>query len=432
MLNKIIGLSGLFCVLASSQVFSQGQGNSPYSVFGFGEPTGLSNIPQDAMGGTGVSFGNTFYVNFLNPALLVKNRTVGIYKYVAFNVGLKGRSNAITTASNRQQDLGMNLNHLSMAFPIRPNWASGIALQPVTIVDHVARQQRSVAGSPNNDVVTYNLESNGGLTRVAWTNSVKVGKSLYLGMDAAYNFGTIFRDTTSSLGTTGTTLLRNSDRTSLGGVSFKPGFAYQQKLSDKWQLNVGGTYEFNSTLSGEKLRTFSTLADIGNGPVLVRVPDTLAIANVNATLPSNYRVGISLESSYKWIFAAEYAVQQWSNFRGTDGKASPFMQDSRELNTGIELLPNSTSTKYFNQVFYRVGFRTAQTPYVINGMRVNDTSVSLGFSLPLGFRNPSYLDTSVAFGRRGTIDNGLVQENYIKFGISTSLLSTWFLKPRID
>lgn len=431
MLNKLIGLSGLFFLLASSQVFSQGQGNSPYSVFGLGEPTGLSNIPQDAMGGTGVSFGNTFYVNLLNPAMLVKNRSVGIYKYVAFNVGLKGRSNTIATATNQQQDLGMNLNHLSMAFPIKPNWASGITLQPVTIVDHVARQQRAVAGTTA-DVVTYNLESNGGLTRVSWTNSVKVGKGLYLGLDASYNFGTIFRDTTSSLGTAGTTLLRNSDRTSLGGASLKAGFAYQQKLSDKWQVNVGGTYEFNSKLSGEKLRTFSTLADIGNGPVLVRIPDTLSIANVNATLPSNYRIGVSLESPYKWIFAAEYAVQQYSNFRGTDGKASPFMQDSQEFNTGVELLPNSTSTKYFSQVFYRVGFRTAQTPYVINGMRVNDTSVSLGFSLPLGFRNPSYLDTSVAFGRRGSTENGLIQENYIKFGVSTSLLSTWFIKPRID
>jgi hypothetical protein len=431
MLNKIFGLSGLFILLVSTQVFSQGQGNSPYSVFGLGEPAGMTNIPQDAMGGTGVSFGNTFYVNLLNPALLVKNRSVGIYKYVAFNVGLKGRSSTISSATNTQQDLGMNLNHIAMAFPITPNWASGISLQPVTIVDHIAVQQRAVTGT-SNDVVTYELESNGGLTRIAWTNSFKIGTGLYLGLETSYNFGTTFRDTTSSLGTGGTTLLRNTDRTSLKGYSLKTGFAYQKKISDDWQVNIGGTYEFNSKLKGEKLRTFSTLADIGNGPVLVRIPDTLSIGNVNSTLPSNYRIGVSLESPYKWIFAAEYAVHKWSNFRGTDGRASSAMQDSQEFNTGIELLPNSTSTKYFNQVFYRVGFRTAQTPYVINGIRVNDRSVSLGLSLPLGFRNPSYLDTSVSFGRRGSIENGLIQENYIKFGVSTSLLSTWFIQPRID
>ncbi|MDP5140296.1 MAG: hypothetical protein NWP83_07480 [Spirosomaceae bacterium] len=431
MLNKIIGLSGLFILLVTSQVFSQGQGNSPYSVFGLGEPASMTNITQDAMGGTGVSFGNTFYVNFLNPAMLVKNRSIGAYKYVAFSVGLKGRSATIQNATTQQQDLGMNLNHISMAFPIKPNWASGVTLLPTTIVDHSALQLRPIAGTTN-DVVTYNLESNGGLTRVAWTNSFKVGKGLYLGLDAAYNFGTTFRDTTSSLGTGGTTLLRNTERTSLNGYSIKPGFTYQQKLSDKWQLNVGGTYEFNTKLNGERLRTFSTLADVGNGAVLVKVPDTLSIANVSATLPSNYRIGVSLESPYKWVFALEYASQQYSNFRGTDGRTSAFMQDSQEINAGIELLPNSTSTKYFNQVFYRVGFRTAETPYVISGMRVNDTSVSLGFSFPLGFRNPSYLDTSVSFGRRGSIDGGLIQENYIKFGVSTSLLSAWFIQPRID
>lgn len=432
MSKKIKGLSCLILVLASSQVFSQGQGNSPYSVFGLGEDASQTNVTQDAMGGTGVSFGSGFYINLLNPAMLVKNRTVGGYKYVALNVGLKGRFNNINNGTIQQQDLGLNLNHLAMAFPIKPNWATGITLQPTSIVDHTTQQRRAIAGGTAAESVLYDLDSRGGLTRVSWTNSFKIGKSLFLGVEGIRNFGTIFRDTTSSLGTSSGTLLRNTNRTSLGGFGLKTGVTYQQELNDKWQLNVGGTYEFNSNLKGELLRTFSTLTDAGNGPVLIRIPDTLAIADVSATLPNSYRIGVSLESPYKWVFAAEYAVKQWSNYRGTDGKPSPYLQDAQEFNAGIEYIPNTSSTKYFNQVFYRVGFRQAQSPYVINNKRVNDRSVSLGLSLPLGFRNPSYLDFSAAFGRRGATTDGLIQENYIRFGVSTSLLSAWFAQPRID
>lgn len=413
------------------QVAAQGQGNSPYSVFGLGQTNEPTVTAQDAMGGTGLTFANGFYVNSLNPALLVKNRSIGNYKYVALNVGMKGTSNNIQTVQAQQKDFGMNLSNLSMAFPIRPNWAMSVDLRPYSAVSHKNSITSPISGNIS-EVANYVLANTGGISKIAWANSLRIKKSLYLGLEAAQYFGSISRDTTITLSSNVTNLLRNSNRSSLSGMGLKAGITWQQKLTEKWQLNVGGVYEHTAQLKGENLRTFSNLYDSGNGPILARKPDTLSIRNVTTTLPSNYRVGISLESPFKWIFAAEYTLKKWSDYRDFDGKASPYLQDSKTLAFGIEHVPNSSSTKYFSQVFYRAGYRQEETPYVINGTRINDRSVSFGLSLPMGFRNPSYLDLSISAGKRGTTANSLIQEDYIKIGASFSLLSTWFIKPKID
>jgi hypothetical protein len=36
------------------------------------------------------------------------------------------------------------------------------------------------------------------------------------------------------------------------------------------------------------------------------------------------------------------------------------------------------------------------------------------------------------FGKRGTTDNNLIEEDYFKFRLSLSLSEKWFVKRRID
>jgi hypothetical protein len=208
--------------------------------------------------------------------------------------------------------------------------------------------------------------------------------------------------------------------------------AYQHELSDKWRFNVGGSSEFSGKLKGNLLRTFANYADTGNGAVLVSVPDTTSYTNLNGSTPSQYRAGVSLESPFHWVFAADYHTTKWSNAKTFDSYSDKVLNDTEEYKFGIEWLPNSSSTKYLNQVFYRFGYSMANGPFVLNGTRIKDNKFSLGMSLPMGFRNPSYVNLGVAFGQRGTVENNLIRENYIRFSASMSLLSPWFIKPKID
>ncbi len=431
MLRRKTLLSSLILLFTAQLAFSQGQGNTPYSVFGIGELADVSTASQEMMGGTGASFGNAFYVNLINPAMLIKNRVANNLKYVAFDIGVRGNSRNISTTNANQYDLGMNLNHLSLTAPLTKDWAMAVVLRPYSMVDHKSSYTREIIGSES-QVVNFDNVSSGGVTRVSYVNSLRFFDNLYLGVEAAYNFGTIRRDSSSYLFGLQTNQLRNSSRYNIKGASIKLGLAYQHRLSDKWRVNIGGSTELSSSLNGELLKTFGSFSDSGNGPVLVSIPDTTSFGAITSTTPGQQRIGISLESPFHWVFAADYHTTKWSSHKAIDSGLENTLQDTKEYKFGIEWLPKSNSTKYLSQVFYRVGFSTGDSPYVINGNRIKDSKFSFGMSLPMGFRNPSYVNVGVAFGERGTTANNLIREQYVRFSASMSLLSPWFIKPRID
>jgi len=429
MLLKFRYLLLLAFISFTQYAWSQGQGNSPYNTLGIGEITEESVAAQDMMGGTGVSFANSFYINHINPAMLVKNRTVGLNKYVAFNIGLKGGYKTLNQGNKVQDDFGLNMSNLTMVFPVKPKWAMGISMRPFSVADNISKVQKDFVGSNETNEVEY--RNAGGISRVAFTNSFVLAKGLFWGIEGQYNFGNIQRDTTSII-TGSSEYLRTSGRYSLKGASAKTGLTYQMKLNKKWNLNVGGVYQMGSNLSGEALKVFSVLGEAGNGPVYIRNPDTLSLSSISSQIPSKYKIGVSLESNYHWVFAAEYGFTRWSGNKQFDPTANRILVDAKELNFGMEWLPNASSGKYFNQVFYRLGYKHIDTPYMINNTKIKDQSFSLGLSVPMGFGNPSYVDIAVAVGRRGVNANNLIAENYTKISVNFSLLSSWFNKPRIE
>jgi hypothetical protein len=427
--NPKVFISLLF-ILASLKGLAQGQGNSAYSIFGIGEIITETNAAQDMMGGTGVSFANSFYANPINPALLSKNRTVGFNKYVAFNVGLKGAYRVMNQQGKTPQDnFGMNLNHLTFVFPVKSKWATGVSIKPYSINEHTSRRTNLFEGSTINNIREF--KSTGGLSKVSWSNGVQVAKWLYAGIDAAYLFGNINHDTTASLSGSAE-YFRNTTRTDLGGYNAKMGLASTFKLNKKWNLNLGAVYDLGSNLKGEQLSVYSVLAETNNGPTYIQAPDTLGIKSVNSQAPGAYKIGLSLESVYHWVLALDYGKTTWAGLSHFDKNAAKVMVDASELNVGLEWLPNSKSGRYIDQMFYRIGYRDAQMPYLINGFQPKDRSLSLGVSVPLGFRSPSYIDIAVSVGRRGSSSSSLIAENYTKISVNFSMLSSWFIKPKIE
>lgn len=418
----------LIIATQSTLVFAQGHGSSPYSSIGIGETASETVAAQDMMGGAGVSFTNSFYVNHLNPALMVKNRSIGFNKYVSLNIGMTGSYKTIAQGNQITDNFGLNMNNFSFVFPIKNKWAMGFSMRPYTVSDYVSTKTIDFVGSSESKV--EEIRNQGGLSRVAFTNSFEIVKGLYFGVDGQYNFGYISRDTSSNMEGF-STYQRYSSRTNLHGASARTGLAYQQKINKKWKLNFGTMYQLGNTLKGDQIRTYSLLSDNGSGPAYVQLPDTLNISNVSSGIPSSYKVGLSLEKTYNWIFAADYGKTLWTGVNQFDPNANKTMQDATEMNFGMEWMPNSSSSKYLNQAFYRFGYKQVQTPYVINGNRVLDNSLSLGISLPLG-KVPGYVDLAVMVGRRGKNSGGQIQENYTKISMNVSLMSVWFNKQRID
>ncbi|MFD2522829.1 hypothetical protein [Emticicia soli] len=421
----------LVCTFVLTDTYAQKEsrltGNSPYSALGLGDINPAGAIATEAMGGTGLTFGNGIYVNTLNPAMLVKTR------FVAFSTGIRGQYKTLSDGRNSQTDFGANLSHVMLAFGMKPKWTMSVGLRPHSSVEYESRFTSTIQGTSNQ--VQYIYKGQGGLSKATVGSGHMIGKSLYIGAEAAYYFGSVSRDTTSRLllNDGEDYYLRYTDRINANGVGLKTGFTWQQKLSSKWFLNVGGTYEFRSKLKGDQLRSLTTLIEGQNGPQVLKKPDTLSIGSGSLQLPSQYALGISIESPLKWIFAVEYSKQDWTTYRNFKGAAESPLTASDKIAVGVEFLPKVTSTSYFNQVFYRVGFQQTKTPYLINNTQVMDRSFSLGLSTPLGFRNLSYIDFGLALGTRGVTGNGLVKENYVKVSLGFSLVDTrWFMKSKID
>ena len=105
------------------------------------------------------------------------------------------------------------------------------------------------------------------------------------------------------------------------------------------------------------------------------------------------------------------------------------------IGLGGEYVPEPGSPKYFRRVAYRAGFTFGQTPYQITGKQLNETAVTWGFTFPLGRPNITesyFLNLGFALGKRGTTDNNLVQENFIRMQAGFSLNNKWFIKRKLD
>jgi hypothetical protein len=74
----------------------------------------------------------------------------------------------------------------------------------------------------------------------------------------------------------------------------------------------------------------------------------------------------------------------------------------------------------------RGGLSYEKSQYIVNGTSINQISAYTGCSIPLGFDNS--LDLALQFGRRGTKDNDLLQENIFNFAVSVSFGEIWFLR----
>lgn len=405
-----------------TNVQAQGLGNAPYSAIGVGELMSPGYAPSNGMGDAGVSSANPLYINSLNPALLVTNR------YTMFDVGIVGQYKGLRDAKQAQRDFGGNIGYLALSFPLAPKWSAGISLKPYSFINY---QQNSYARIGTSIYeAQYVYAGKGGLNQISFTNSVQLFKSLSVGIDANYLFGNYDKSVTSQvrIGDSRDYLVSYDDRYNMKDLNFRGGVAWKQKLKKDHYLNFGATYKLSSDVTTQRNTTIEVQSS-SNSPVTN--PDTVTQTNLKATLPSTWRVGLSYEYLYRVLISADYERQNWSKYVGVGG-TNEKMRNGQSYHFGIEYLPKYNSTKYWDLVFYRAGFTYNQSPLVIGTKPIDDMSVSLGVSLPVGRNFVNLINLSVVAGQRGSISSQAFRERYARFVIGFSLKDVWFQKFKVD
>jgi long-subunit fatty acid transport protein len=427
LLYKIIFL----LLIVSTTAFAQGVGNSPYSQIGIGDINSPAFVPAQGMGGTGASYSDAFHINYVNPALLGRNKTT------IFEVGVNGQYKKIQTNTASQKDVGGNLSYLAFAFPVAKRWTISAGLRPYSTVGYEIKTSETIPGLEYQ--AGYTFKGSGGLTSVDFTNGFhilsKPKNNLYVGIKASYIFGNITRESVSQLNTDSVAGIGIAyvNRTNYSDVIVKTGIAYRRKLKDKLFLNAGFVYDFQGDVQGKRFIGFQA-RDRSTGLPLTSGYDTLyRDIKGSVRIPAQYRFGLSIDRPFNWALTADFSYQNWSDFK--DFQVKETLNNSYTLAVGGEIIPDITSvSSYFKRMTYRAGVNFSKTPISLNGEQLNDFGINFGTSLPVG-RGISDLNLAFTWGQRGTLNSNLIKEQYFKVSLGftlNGLYDGWFVKQKID
>jgi len=400
------------------------QENSPYSRYGIGLLQARENIANRGMGGAAIADRSNQLINPINPA------SYSALRLTSFQLGLNGSLFTIKSNTAQNQTGGFGLSYVNMAFPISKSGALSFGLLPYSLVNYRMRKSDSIPGISR---VLYDYLGSGGIQKV-YLGAAQEYKGFSLGFNLAYLFGSyqnnLAESFTDSLNIFNTNVVR---RTRLNGFTWDVGASYTYTFKDEYYANVGLTFSNGATLNGlQDQYWYAAIGDVTTGPYFYAADSMIEeVGRVN--LPSQLGAGIQIGNGAHWKFGIDYQMTDWSQYRFYN-KVDSFTSSSA-LRLGGEFTPDvNDKFNAYKRISYRLGAYLTNEPLRLNGTQLSAQGVTVGIGYPI--RRTLYsigqLNTALEMGKRGTLDNGLIQENYTRFSIGVTLNDRWFLKRKYD
>ena len=413
----------LIIFLAGSPfIFAQSNTSSPYSIGGLGEIAFKGNAINRHMGGLDI-VSDSLHANINNPASL------GDLKLVTYSLGLNYKSTKLSSNASNESVTSASINYLVVAIPTK-KFTFGFGILPATSVGY--RLQSVIDGEDINNVVNRN-EGYGGLNQTFISIGFKVFEFLNFGVSANYNFGKITNESSRQEQNIdfGTFFTKTS---SLVGFNYR--FATQLKipLTSKVRLDAMAYYVPKNSLTATNESVYFTRSvttqDLGDFENL-----DLAARNLKETsisLGDQYSFGLGITKEKKWFVGGQYSQRNSAdyvnNFISLDNIT--YANGSRLSFGGFYLPDYSSITSYWKRIVYRAGMRFEDTGVLFNNQPLKENGISFGVSLPMaGYSNANI---GIEFGKRGSQDNGLIQESYWNLIVGLSLNDIWFIKRKFN
>jgi len=400
---------------------------SPFSSYGIGEQFGSGLTQNMGMGGVGISNPSYWYVNNMNPALLVYNR------YTTFQVGIIGEQRTQNSNITTEKSGSGNINYLALALPIKWNkWTTSISLMPYTKLNYKLKYTADVQNTTSATAATVNVVENGsgGVNMLSWSNGVRITNKFSIGLKSTYLFGAVVNEFSNSLSVL--IIPTNPfvyERSSVSAFQFSPAasFHLDSLFKKNYIFNAGIVYDFKSNLNTRFFQRLDQISATG------RAIDSLTlISNKPGTIiaPQSVSVGFSFGRYGRWTAALDGSYTDYSQYRGLDG-TSPYQVNDWRVAAGFEIMPDPESlSSYLKRITYRTGVSIESYPYLVNGNTVKDLGISFGLSAPVG--RMSSLDIALKIGKKGDKSLNTIEENYIKLYFGITFMDQWFIKRRFD
>ena len=413
-LKKLVVVLFVFCGLSA---FAQLGTSSPYSRFGLGDLQGNAFPVYNALGGGVTALSSSNSVNPSNPASYTSFRANSFL----FSTGGLHNTTQIQNSTDKQVVNNSAFSHLTIAFPISSKLGASFGMLPYSNIGYTLNARDSFV---NADMI---YTGDGGLSKVYFGGAYEPFKGFSLGMNASYLFGGLNRRKKLDYDDESFFDSRSNSSINLKGYYYELGLLYKKELANEKELSFGLTANNNSTLRAKLTNIVETIS----GPYEI-VKDTAS--NVvewgEVTLPNYISTGLMYSDGEKWLLIADYSMQNWADY--TLLGESDDLSNSMRLSGGLQYTPEFNSvTKYYKRMQYRLGAAYSNTPLTLNDTQLKEMSVSFGFGIPVKKSRTKY-DVSLTLGQRGTTDNSLIKEQFVKFGLSVSYDGIWFVKRKYD
>lgn len=406
----------LFMVMAmAGSLSAQNNTISPYSKYGIGiyeQPGYGRNI---AMGGTGIGLRSANNVNNINPASYASIDST----MVLMDIGLNLNYEYIDNHLREGDKLNGNISYFSLTFAPNQNLGISFGIAPYTSVGYTIESTEYVSGGGQSRYLSY-VDGIGGLTRVYAGLGVNLFKNTSIGMNATMLFGPKTERQSIALSSADafSIYIENSDYYVGGKLDF--GFQQNFRLAKNKNLTLGLIASTPGILKCERTQLVTnTFYQIG-------YVDTVYFDNNDydrvTTLPATAGVGLSYNSG-GFTLAGDFNYNPLSKLDVSDLRSK--LIDSKSFSLGAEYIPRRLG-RDFDLVFRAgAGYESGTTKidhYVLKSYR---TSVGVGFRI-----RTIRFNTYCMYKRQGTLDNLLVLDHVLQFGLNLTYIDYWFQKRR--
>ena len=143
----------------------------------------------------------------------------------------------------------------------------------------------------------------------------------------------------------------------------------------------------------------------------------------------------------KWSAGVDYSFREAIEVTGLleSYNSKLAYQKASNISVGGFYIPRYNSiSSYWDRIVYRWGFNAEQTGLMVDGTgdgveytAIDKFGISFGVGLPVGAQL-SRLNLGFELGKRGTKDNGLVEEKFFNFRLGLTFGNKWFTTRKIN
>ncbi|MCC2590882.1 hypothetical protein [Chryseobacterium sp. MFBS3-17] len=411
-------------VTAGIYLNAQNIGNSPYAAYGIGDVKYDNTVENAAMAGISTAYVTDFNssFNFKNPAAN-ENLQLTSIKLEATNENNFFKSDHNDYKVTKHSTY---LSNISIAFPVSQKVKFGLGYQPYSSKNYNVVVTETLS---DGSIKANNFRGEGTLSTVQGAISYQISPEFALGLRTNFYFGNLY-DIDELMYSDAELINGYETRNRVKNYNFTLGTTYQKKYENDRKLTIGATTTFGNSNEMESYFTNSTYFYNNNGiKNYVSVVEERNTSG-NNLLPLEASVGAGFGHNLRWFAGAQvdYRKGETIQFVGQDFQ----YQDSYRVAAGGWFLPNANNFRnYFERIIYRYGAFYEKGNLQINDTDINRFGITFGATLP--FKNTTLnrmtgLDVGVELGKRGTLKNNLVNQNYINVKVGFNFADRWFQK----